>query len=99
MTTIPCTRKGMILFIIPYIILGHPIKMGNKPKNRQALFTVCYPGDIIIKTSGDTLINVSRETLITNSCYKRFFALKIFKTYRSMLKEVPEIRYNQTVTL
>lgn len=73
-------------------MLGHPIKMGNKPKSQQALFTVCYPDGIIIKKSGDTFINVSRETLITNSCYKCFFALQIFKPYRTMLKEIPEIR-------
>ena len=87
-----CIRKGVIIFITPYIMLGHPIKMDNKSKNQQALFTVCYPTDIIIKKPGDTFINVSRETLITNSCYKRFFALQIFKPYRTMLKEIPKIR-------
>ena len=81
----------MINIIIPYIMLGHPIKMGNKPKSQQALFTVCYPASIIIKKSGDTFINVSRETSITNCCYKRFLTLQIFKSYGSMLKEIPEI--------
>lgn len=92
MITIPCIRKGMILFIIPYIMIGHSIKMDNKSKNQQALFTVCYPTDIIIKKSGDTFINVSRETSVTNSCYKRFLALQVFKSYRAMLKEIPKIR-------
>lgn len=73
-------------------MLGHPIKMGNKPKSQQALFTVCYPASIIIKKSDDTFINVSRETSITNRCYKRFLTLQVFKSYRTMLKEIPEIR-------
>lgn len=73
-------------------MLGHPIKMGNKPKDRQALFTVCYPASIIIKKSGDTFINVSRETSITNRRYKRFLTLQVFKSYGTMLKEIPEIR-------
>ena len=81
----------MINIIIPYIMLGHPIKMGNKPKSQQALFTVCYPTSIIIKKSGDTFINVSRETSITNCCYKRFLALQVFKSYRTTLKEISEI--------
>lgn len=91
MTIIPCTRKGMINIIIPYIILRHPIKMGNKPKSQQALFTVCCPTGIIIEKSGDTFINVSRETSVTNRCYKRFLALQVFKSYRTMLKEISEI--------
>ena len=72
-------------------MLGHPIKMGNKPKSQQALFTVCYPTGIIIKKPGDTFINVSRETSITNCCYKRFLALQVFKSYRTTLKEISEI--------
>lgn len=80
-------------------MLGHPIKMDNKSKNQQALFTVCYPTDIIIKKPGDTFINVSRETSVANSCYKRFLALQVFKSHRPMLKEISEIRNHQAVTL
>lgn len=65
--------------------------MGNNPKSQQALFTVCYPASIIIKKPGDTFINVSREISITNCRYKRFLTLQVFKSYRTMLKEISEI--------